>query len=183
VGVLNRAWQALYRFIADANTIETGRGERESLRAAGRRFSRLGERVNEWMEEAQRNSDKLRREAKRNERRSKRRALTLLLRQLNARQRQEFRAYKYFHVIGGRTGNRYRIRVDIVANIDVLRGDGTVKHRLCVGPSGDVPVYDVMAAQLLHLQEAATEQRFVQQGNVLSTLPEDQVSLRTTWIS
>jgi hypothetical protein len=84
-------------------------------------------------------------------------------------------------VIGGRTGDRYRIRVGTIANIDVLRDDGIVKHRLCARLVDDVPAYDVMAAQLLHLQDATTELRFLRQANFQSTLSEDYVSYRTTW--
>ncbi|HJV50729.1 MULTISPECIES: hypothetical protein [Oxalobacteraceae] len=144
---------------------------------------RVVDRVMSWMRKAQRDSDRTRRDVIRCERRANRRSLTLLLKQLNPEQRREFRHYKHFHVIGGSTGERYRIRVDLIGNIDVLRYDGKVKYRLCVRPAGEIPVYDVMAAQLLHLQDAETEQRFLQRGNVLSALPEDHICLRSTWAS
>jgi hypothetical protein len=102
----------------------------------------------------------------RKDRRAERRSLVLLMKLLNQEQRQEFRHSGHFHVTGGSTGERYRIRVGKIANIDALRDDGTVKHCLCVTPIGGVPVYDVMAAQLLHLQEPATERRLLRDANI-----------------
>lgn len=182
---LNRAWHLVSRFIArttappDVAHPDGGTPQR----ARRGRLYRFCEQVREWMQEAERDSDRVRQEAMRNERRAKRRALILLLKLLNPEQRQEFWKYRYFHVVGGSSGERYRIRADMIANIDVLQPDGTVKHRLCVRPAGEIPVYDVMAAQMLHLQDAQTELRFLRQGNILSALPENHVSLRTTWIS
>ena len=105
-------------------------------------------------------------EATREEPRANRRALGLLLKLLNSEQREEFRKCGHFHVIGGKSHAHYRIRPDRVANIDVLGDDGTVLYRLCVAPAGAVPVYDVMAAQMLHLQDATAEERFLQMANV-----------------
>lgn len=99
------------------------------------------------------------------ESRSNRRSLVLLIRLLSAEQRQQFRTHGYFHVTGGKTQARYRIRADRVANIDVLDEDGSVMYRLCVAPTG-VPVYDVMGAQLLHLQDPLTEEQLLQKANV-----------------
>lgn len=99
------------------------------------------------------------------ESRSNRRSLVLLIRLLSLEQRQQFRAHGYFHVTGGKTQARYRIRADRVANIDVLDEDGSVMYRLCVAPTG-VPVYDVMGAQMLHLQDPLTEEQLLQKANV-----------------
>lgn len=111
------------------------------------------------------------------EQRANRRALVLLLGQLSAEQRQQFRKFGYFYVTGGNSQARYRIRPDRVANIDVLGDDGNVMYRLCVAPAG-VPVYDVMASQLLHLQDAAAEERLLQKANVFY-----RVYSRPAWIS
>ncbi|MGE5650395.1 MAG: hypothetical protein ACM34A_09370, partial [Bacillota bacterium] len=64
------------------------------------------------------------------------------------------------------------------ANIDVLTPEGRVRHRLCAHPAGDVPVFDVMAAQMLHLQDPGSEQRFLRRANVHPPLPEEH--LRST---
>ncbi|MGH7461883.1 MAG: hypothetical protein ACREMA_12785, partial [Longimicrobiales bacterium] len=59
----------------------------------------------------------------------------------------------------------------------------SVMYRLCAHPAGDIPVYDVMAAQMLHLQDAATEQRFLQHANVHPALSEEGLRARAAWIT
>lgn len=103
-------------------------------------------------------------------RRSRRRALVLLIRQLNTEQHREFRRYGYFHVTGGSSGDRYRIRIDTAANIDVLHEDGNPKYRLCAGPV-DVPVYAMMAGQLLYLQDPASERLFLRHAKIHPAYP------------
>lgn len=100
------------------------------------------------------------------QRRAERKALVILLRNLIEEQRKEFREHNYFTVTGGATGQKYRIRKGRVGNIDVLNKGGAVKHRLCAHPQGDMPNYDVMLAQALHLQEPANEELFVRTANV-----------------
>jgi len=148
-----------------------------------REFGRNYQRRRELLQQIERNDELYRREAIRRARRARRRSLLLLGRLLNAAQRQEFRKSGHFHVIGASTGDRYRIRTDMIANIDVMHENGTVKYRLCVRPAGDVPVYDVMAAQLLHLQDPTVERRFLQHANVLTSLPEDRVYFRSVWLA
>jgi hypothetical protein len=180
---LSRAWQAFGRRFANTHTgLATGRSHaarhpRAALRALGagvrrlyrycRQFTQQWENV--WnVNELTRTEAELVRKAGR---RRKRRALVLLLRQLNHEQRQEFRVYGHFHVTGGNSGNRYRIRMDTTANIDVLDEDGKPKYRLCAGPV-DVPVYGMMAGQLLYLQDPASEQRFLQRANIHPAYPD-----------
>jgi hypothetical protein len=102
--------------------------------------------------------------AQREARRANRRALVLLMMLMSPEQRAEFRQHGHFHVIGAKTGQRYRIRRGTIGNVDVLDGE-RVKHRLCAHPTG-VPEFDVLAAQLLHLQEAANEEQFVRTANI-----------------
>jgi hypothetical protein len=132
--------------------------------------------------EAQRNLELAAQKAMRKDRRAERKALSLLMSLLNPEQRQEFRECRRFHVTGGSSHNRYRIRVGMIANIDVLDDDGKVKYRLCVTPAGGVPVYDVMAAQLLHLQDCVTEEQLLRQANVHPAIPEDRACSRLGWI-
>lgn len=102
------------------------------------------------------------------------RALSLLLTLLNEEQRGEFQASGHFHVTGGSSGVRYRIRRDSVVNIDVLGEDGIVRFRLCARPTGNIPMYDVMAGQLLYLQDSNAEARFLEQAHrhtTISSLP------------
>jgi len=193
--ILNVAWRTLRRFFcradapaAAAESSAAGgvfaHNEADLTGTAGnRRMHGFYERVMEQVLEAQRNNELVRLDEIRRDRRAKRRALSLLMRLLTPEQREEFRNCRYFHVIGGSTGVRYRIRVAPFANIDTLRADGKVRHRLCAFPAGDVPVYDVMAAQMLHLQDPATEQRFLQRANVHAALTEERARSSSMWVA
>jgi hypothetical protein len=123
----------------------------------------------QWWQAARRTREKLREEAIQKGR-AEQRALSLLLGLLNHEQRYDFQAHGYFHVTGGSTGERYRIRVDSAVNIDVLGENGTVRYHLCGRPNGNIPMYDVMAGQLLYLQDRVTEARFLAQANRHVTL-------------
>lgn len=174
--VLSRTWQVVSRrFTGTDAGSAIGRPiiTLGSLGAGVRRLYRYCRQVKEQWENLPCVHELARREAERvmkAARRSKRRALVLLLGQLNPEQRQEFRMYGYFHVTGGSSGDRYRIRVDTTANIDVLHADGNPKYRLCAGPA-DVPVYAMMAGQLLYLQDPASERRFLQRANIHPLYP------------
>jgi hypothetical protein len=194
---INDAWRAVRSFMAGARRSRPsapdnqGHGNNSSVHwysdapdtvhSVGSRLVESYERIREQLLEAQRKSDLARQDAMRRDRRARRRALTLLLKLMSPEQREEFRVSRHFHVTGGSSRHRYRIRVDKIANIDVLGDDGKVKYRLCVLPAGSVPVYDVMAAQLLHLQDPATEERLLRQANALPALAEDHLYSRTAW--
>lgn len=102
--------------------------------------------------------------------RADQKARSLLLGLLNDEQRREFEARGCFHVTGGCTSDRYRIRVDSAVNVDLLGADGKVRYHLCARPSGDIPMYDVMAGQLLFLQDRVTESFFLSQAKKHVTL-------------
>jgi hypothetical protein len=188
----NRAWDVILRFVNSPDpgsathpqrrsTDASQRGGTRDLRRGGWLQALVGW-IRDEIQDPQRRNERLRRDAMWNERRATRRSLVLLMKLMTSEQRKEFRTCRYFHVTGGSTGEHYRIRVGTIANIDVLRDDGMVKHRLCARPADDVPVYDVMAAQMLHLQDPASEQRFLLQANIQPTLPEDRAGYRTTWV-
>jgi len=102
--------------------------------------------------------------------RAEQRSLLLLLAQLNDEQRCEFKAHGYFYVTGGGSRDRYRIRLDSAVNIDLLGADGKVRYHLCARPAGEIPMYDVMAGQLLFLQDRASEAHFLAQAKKHVTL-------------
>jgi hypothetical protein len=196
VQALEHAWRSLLRLVGHAGASSTEQdGGIHSRHSVGRwldgmttatdRLSRPFQgwqlRLEEQLQEQQRKSRLAWERAIRDERRAKRRALTLLLGLLNETQRETFRRLGYVLVTGGSTGDLYRIRVEINANIDVLRPDGTVRCRLCVLPAGGVPVYDVMAAQLLHLQDPSTEKAFLRKANIY---PAERASAfgRSVWM-
>lgn len=135
---------------------------------------RLGTRCLAWFktarDKARRKRELLEQDRLRTRSRAERNALSLLLNLLNPEQRREFRDYGHFHARGGDTGERYRIRVDAYVNIDVLAEDGSVKYHLCARPGGDIPIFDVMAGQLLYLQDASAEKRFLQLANKHTSL-------------
>jgi len=193
---LNGAWRAVRRFIVgspapppaaqqeagEPKVVNWCNGGLRAMRSASRRLHDCYAQIKEQVEETQRNRELVWQDLMRKDRRANRRALILLMKLLSPEQRQEFRRFGYFHVMGGGSRDRYRIRADMVANIDVLRDDGAVKYRLCVLPTGGVPLYDVMAAQMLHLQDAATEQVLLQQANVYPPQRKVEIS-RSVWIA
>ncbi|MET0855829.1 MAG: hypothetical protein ABWY27_03680 [Telluria sp.] len=121
------------------------------------------ERWRNWVLESRRERNRAGQEAiLRN--RVTQRSLSLLMALLNEEQRREFQVYGYFHVTGGSSGDTYRIRRDTAVNIDVLGHNGTVRYHLCAHPMGNIPMYDVMAGQLLYLQDPASETRFLEQA-------------------
>jgi len=160
---LVRARQAMGRFCGGAWT-----AVRAAASATGDRLRRcrFAAWVEDYLEAARRRNDQAAIEETKTCLRAKRRSLALMLSLLSAEQREEFRNYRYFHAIGGRTGIRYRIRVASFANIDIVGSNGRTMCRLCAHPAGDVPVYDVMAAQMLHLEDAATERAFLRSANL-----------------
>ncbi|WP_052452009.1 hypothetical protein [Noviherbaspirillum autotrophicum] len=174
--ILSAAWRALRRFLGGADTRDTRPDARRAGDAqGGSSLHGLYGWLRDQVVENQRNNELVRQGEMRDERRAKRRSLSLLMKLLNPQQREEFRNFRYFHVTGGRSGNRYRIRIAAFANIDVLTPEGRVRHRLCAHPAGDVPVFDVMAAQMLHLQDPGSEQRFLRRANVHPPLPEEHL--------
>lgn len=172
------AWAALRRnilrldktIVAHANRLD-GTADLPSRTQPLRRLGVRGSRwLRQWHDERQRAQQVILAV-----RRAERRSLTLLLGLLNADQRQDFRQHGYIHVIGACSGCRYRIRAALFANIDVIACNGVVAHRLCVQPSGELPIYDVMAGQILYLQDPGAEEGFLRQANVHSTRPDDRV--------
>ena len=80
------------------------------------------------------------------------RGMELLAEHLSSAQRAQYDRFKYFDVVGGITGRRYRIRHGQALNIEVLNSSG---HRVCVlcfVPEGHLPVWDVMLPQKLALE-------------------------------
>lgn len=125
---------------------------------------RLCARCWRWIRAVQDAREQRSREA-RQRTRAEQRARSLLLSLLNADQRAEFEASGFFYLTGGSSGERYRIRADSAVNIDVFAPDGSIRFHLCARPAGNIPMYDVMAGQLLYLQDASTEACFLAQAN------------------
>ncbi len=86
------------------------------------------------------------------------RALELLKANLSTEQLKSFRKLGHFHVVGGATRVRYRIRRGHQMNVDLLDDMGRPVAHLCFLPKGRIPFADVMLAQkiALELNEAET---------------------------
>src|SRR5215510_5782821 len=84
--------------------------------------------------------------------RAERRSFQLLAENLSPMQRQQYRKHRYFEVVGGRTGRRYRIRHGYQLNIEQLDSNGKRVRTLCFMPKGDLGVGDIMLAQKLALE-------------------------------
>jgi hypothetical protein len=80
------------------------------------------------------------------------RALELLNSCLSLTQRQQYETRRYFDVIGGQTGHRYRIRHGHQMNVESLDSNGQRTQILCFLPQRGLPVGDVLLAQKLALE-------------------------------
>jgi hypothetical protein len=79
-------------------------------------------------------------------------AKQLLLENLSSRQRDQFRKYGHFEVIGGTTGKRYRLTSDFRMNVEELDRNGRRTCLLCFLPGTWLPLGDVLLAQKLALE-------------------------------
>jgi hypothetical protein len=80
------------------------------------------------------------------------RGMRLLKENLSPAQRQQYEKHRYFEVIGGRTGKRYRIRYGRMMNIDQLDKRGRHICGWCFFPEGHLVAGDVMLTQKLALE-------------------------------
>jgi hypothetical protein len=80
------------------------------------------------------------------------RGVQLLTRNLSPAQREQYETGRYFDVIGGDTGKRYRIRYGYTMNVEPLDQNGRRIQLLCFMPRGGLPVGDIMLAQKIGLE-------------------------------
>jgi hypothetical protein len=80
------------------------------------------------------------------------RSRRLLIENLNASQRDQFREHECFEVRGGTTGKRYSIRRATSLNVEELNESGAIVACWCFIPDGYLPVEDVMLAQKIALE-------------------------------
>ena len=81
----------------------------------------------------------------------------LLSRNLSPVQREQYETRGYFDVVGGDSGNRYRIWHGYSMNVEQLDKFGRWECHLCFTPAAGLPVGDVMLAQKLALELFETE--------------------------
>lgn len=80
------------------------------------------------------------------------RGARLLAQNLSPLQRQQLARHKYFDVIGGNSGARYRIHAGRTMNVAQLSESGESVWLLCFEPRGRLPLGDVMLAQKIALE-------------------------------
>ena len=80
------------------------------------------------------------------------RGIQLLKRNLSLAQLKQYENRRYFDVIGGITGQRYRIRHRCLRNVDLVDKDGRPSSTLCFMPEGHLAIGDVMLAQKIALE-------------------------------
>jgi hypothetical protein len=80
------------------------------------------------------------------------RALTPLKEWLSPKQRACYERFRYFDVVGGDTGTRYRIHHGTQTNIEELSHAGHHVCKWCFVPDGDLVAGDVMLTQKIALE-------------------------------
>jgi hypothetical protein len=87
------------------------------------------------------------------------RSLRMLRDWLSQAQREQFASKGYFNVVGGCTGNQYRIYTGTSVNVCEIDENGCLREGLCFTPIGDLPTGDVMLAQKIALETCEDEVR------------------------
>ena len=95
------------------------------------------------------------------------RGIQLLEENLSPAQRDQYKKYGYFDVVGGETGGRYRIRYGSQMNVLLLDRKGRPVCWLCFMPEGELVVGDIMLAQKLALE--LFESQTLKVANTFST--------------
>ena len=92
------------------------------------------------------------------------RGIQLLKINLSPAQLKQYESRRYFDVIGGVTGQCYRIRHGWLRNVDLVDRDGRPSRTLCFMPEGHLAIGDVMLAQKLALELFESEALMVANG-------------------
>jgi hypothetical protein len=78
---------------------------------------------------------------------------------LSQAQREQFASKGYFDVVGGNTGNQYRIYTGTSVNVCEIDKRGRLREGLCFTTIVDLPIGDVMLAQKIALETCEDEVR------------------------
>jgi hypothetical protein len=89
------------------------------------------------------------------------RSVRLLRSNLTPSQQDQYEHHHCFDVIGGESGNRYRIHHGDYLNVYELGPTGARLRRWCFLPVGNLPVGDVLLAQKLALEIFEGEARAI----------------------
>jgi hypothetical protein len=83
---------------------------------------------------------------------AERKGMDLLLKNLSARQREQYQAFGYFDVTGSDTGRRYRIFQGRFGNVRELGANDRPHIGKCFLPEGGLVAGDCMLAQKIALE-------------------------------
>ena len=89
------------------------------------------------------------------------RGMRLLRSNLTPMQLHQNDTYRYFDVVGGETGHRYRIRHADTVNVDEFDAAGALISRWCFLPGGNLVRGDILLAQKLALELFESEVRVI----------------------
>ncbi|MCP3465677.1 hypothetical protein NLN62_36300 [Bradyrhizobium sp. CCGUVB23] len=107
------------------------------------------------------------------------RSLRMLREWLSQAQREQFASKGYFDVVGGNTGNQYRIYTGTSVNVCEIDKTGRLREGLCFVPVGDLPIGDVMLAQKIALETCEDEVRALARWFTPQTHYFRQIQLRS----
>ena len=89
------------------------------------------------------------------------RGLRLLRENLTSSQLAQYDKRRFFEVIGGQTGRRYRVHDISTVNIEELNSEGKCVKKLCFHPQGLLVSGDVLLAQKIALELYELEALYV----------------------
>ena len=89
------------------------------------------------------------------------RGMRLLRSNLTPMQLHQNDTYRYFDVVGGETGHRYRIHHADAMNVDEFDAAGTRINKWCFLPRGNLVRGDILLAQKLALELFESEVRVI----------------------
>ncbi len=88
---------------------------------------------------------------------AERKGVELLLRNLSARQVEQYKSFGYFDVVGSDSGRRYRIFHGRFGNVRELGPNDRLNIGKCFLPDGDLVAGDCMLAQKITLENRESE--------------------------
>jgi hypothetical protein len=88
---------------------------------------------------------------------AERKGMELLLRNLSARQVEQYKSFGYFDVVGSDSGRRYRIFHGRFGNVRELGPNDRLNIGKCFLPDGDLVAGDCMLAQKITLENRESE--------------------------
>jgi len=88
---------------------------------------------------------------------AERKGMELLLRNLSARQVEQYKSFGYFDVVGSDSGRRYRIFHGRFGNVREVGPNDRLNIGKCFLPDGDLVAGDCMLAQKITLENRESE--------------------------